>query len=211
MQSRRSREPRSPLIVGLGGSAGQGSATDIALLSVLKGAELAGANTRFFGGRYLAGLPSCDPVATARTPQQAQFVEAMRAADGVVIATPVHHGGVSSLLTNALDLLQDLRDDARPDLRDRAVACVVTGAGAQSAAATLMALRGTIHALGGWPTPVGVTVDLSQVKFSLTGHCADPRVAAQLQTAGCQVVEFALARRLYADRISPGEWVAARA
>lgn len=40
-----------------------------------------------------------------RTPGQSAIVEAVRAADGVIFAAPAYHGNVSSLVKNAIDLL----------------------------------------------------------------------------------------------------------
>lgn len=197
MPTHPSAHSRSPLIVGFGGSARPGSTTDIALLAALKRVERLGANTRYFGGQFLAGLPQYDPAASDRTEAQRQFVDAIRVADGIVVATPAYHGNVSSLVKNALDLLEDLRDDFRPYLQGRGVGCLVTGGGAQAGGVTLMALRGTIHALRGWPTPLGVTLDLSGPQpFSTLGQCEDPRTLAQLDVLARDLIEFAIARRM---------------
>jgi FMN reductase len=37
-------------------------------------------------------------------------------ADGIVIASPGYHGGISGMVKNALDYLEDLRDAPRPYL-----------------------------------------------------------------------------------------------
>ena len=86
-----------------------------------------------------------------------EFVEAVRAADGLVIATPGYHGPVSGLIKNALDALDGLRDDERPYLEGRAVGCIVTADGWQACGTALASLRTIVHALRGWPTPVSYT------------------------------------------------------
>lgn len=199
MQTAALRRPdlKPPLVVGIGGSAREGSSTNIALLNALAHAEKAGATTRFFGGQTLAALPLYDPQVKTRTPEQVEIVEAVRAAHGVIIAAPAYHGNVSGLVKNAIDLLEDLCDDERPYLDGRSVGCIVTGAGWQACGATLAALRGSVHALRGWPTPLGVTLNMSTEPFSSTATCMDPKLAAQLSTLGRQVVEFAIGRRLY--------------
>jgi len=101
---------------------------------------------------------------------------------------------VSGLVKNALDYIEDLRDDSRPYLDGRAVGCVATASGWQSAVTTLTALRSIVHALRGWPTPLGVAVNSADVSFGDAG-CSSEQVALNLRTVGRQVAEFALARR----------------
>lgn len=145
-----------------------------------------------------------------RTPGQSAIVEAVRAADGVIFAAPAYHGNVSSLVKNAIDLLDGLRHDARRHLDGRAVGCIVTGEGWQASGATLAALRACVHALGGWPTPLGVDLDTKTPLFAATGTCSDARVREQLATLGRQVVEFAIGRQLL-DAASPPRQSAAGA
>ena len=102
---------RTQLVVGFGGTTRAHSSTNRALALALEAVNEAGLRTQFFGGDFLAGLPHYRPE-TERTPEARTFVEAVRAADGVVIATPGYHGGVSGLVKNAIDLLEDIRDDA---------------------------------------------------------------------------------------------------
>jgi FMN reductase len=179
-----------PLVVGLGGATRSGSSTEMALRAVLDAVRSGGARTVCFGGETLASLPLYRAEG-GRTAEQAQLVEAIRAADGVVIATPGYHGGVSGLVKNALDLLEDLRDDARPYLHERAVGCIVTGYGWQTCGTTLAALRSIVHALRGWPTPLGVALNVSGGLFDPAGACSDPAAAAQLRLIGEQVIGFA--------------------
>ena len=73
------------------------------------------------------------------------------------------HGGPSGLIKNALDHLEELRDDERPYLDGRAIGCIVCAAGWQATATTLASLRSTVHALRGWPTPLGVTINSTPV------------------------------------------------
>ncbi len=135
-----------------------------------------------------------------RSEQEHQLVEAVRRADGLLIATPGYHGGPSGLLKNALDLLEDLRDDDRPYLHGRAVGCIVCASGTQSAGTALVALRSTVHALRGWPTPLGATLNTSGELFDAQGNLADASTSALLRQIGEQVVHFAQARRLRADQ-----------
>lgn len=181
-----------PLVVGIGGTTRPASSTDRALRLCLQAAEEAGARTMIFGGPFLSRLPHYVPEHPERNDEQRQLVDTVRKADGLIVASPGYHGGVSGLVKNALDLLEDLRDDERSYLDGRAVGCVVNAAGWQAAVSTLAALRSIVHALRGWPTPLGATLNTSEKIFDAAGVCADEKVALQLALVGRQVVEFAL-------------------
>lgn len=181
-----------PFIVGVGGTTREGSTTEQALLAALEGTEALGARTQVFSGPFLARLPIYEPQSTARTSAELEFVDSVRRADGLLLATPGYHGGPSGLVKNALDLLEDLRDDARPYLESRAVGCIVCASGTQSAGTTLVALRCTVHALRGWPTPLGATLNTSVERFDSQGNFADPATSRLLRQIGEQVVDFAM-------------------
>lgn len=181
---------RSPIIIGLGGTVRPGSSTEKALAKALAAAEAAGARTEMFGGSFLAGLPLYNPHEKASTNEQARFIAAVRAADGVIVASPGYHGSISGLVKNALDCLEALREDPRPYLDGRAVGCIVAASGAQAAGSTLAALRSIVHALRGWPTPFGATL-AAQRLFDEAGDFCDDRDAWQVDTVAGQVLEFA--------------------
>ncbi|WP_216320630.1 NADPH-dependent FMN reductase [Deinococcus aestuarii] len=184
----------APFIVGIGGTTRPGSSGEKALRVTLGHAERAGARTQLFGGAELAGLPLYAPEKPERNAAEVALVEAVRQADGLLIATPGYHGGVSGLVKNALDLLEDLRGDERPYLDGRAVGCVVVAAGWQGCGVTLSALRDIVHALRGWPTPLGVTINTVAVQaFAPGGECTDPATDAGLATLAGQVLHFARA------------------
>lgn len=183
--------PARPYILGIGGTTKPGSSTELALKLALQAAEDRGCETRLFGGAFLTRLPHYDPSEEARTPDELDFVTAVRQADGVILATPAYHAGVSGLVKNALDLLQDTANDPRPYLDGRAVGLVVTAYGWQATGATLGSMRSIVHALRGWPTPLGVTLNTGAGGlFAADGACADPRVLEQLTTMARQVVGF---------------------
>jgi FMN reductase len=186
-----SNSASKPLVVGIGGTTRAVSSTDRALRLTLQAAEEAGARSFLFGGAFLAHLPHFAPENRERNDEQCKMVEMVRKADGLIVATPGYHGGVSGLVKNALDLLEDLREDERSYLEGRAVGCIVTAAGWQSCGSTLAALRSIVHALRGWPTPLGATINTTQGVFDTSGACTDSKVSEQLATVGRQVVEFA--------------------
>ena len=144
-----------------------------------------------FNGAFLARIPIYAPENQERNSEQQELVEAVRRADGLILASPGYHGGISGLVKNALDLLEDLREDRRCYLEGRAVGCIITANGWQTVGTALTALRSIVHALRGWPTPLGAGLNTAEKIFDATGACSDRLAAAQLATVGRQVVEFA--------------------
>jgi FMN reductase len=182
----------SPLIVGLGGTTRATSTSEKTLIKALEAAERAGARTRHLSGVFLAQLPIYDPATANDSPEMQQMLDAVRGADGVIIATPGYHGSISGLMKNALDGLEGLRTDARPYLEGRAVGCIVTADGWQACGTALAAVRTIVHALRGWPTPLGVTFNPSAgALYREDGAFAEARDAQQIDMLAQQVVDFA--------------------
>jgi FMN reductase len=180
----------SPLIVGLGGTLRPGSTSETALTRALATAQASGARTQLFAGAFLASLPTYDPRAPDGCAERDALLAAMREARGVIIASPGYHGSISGLVKNALDCLEDLRDDPAPYLDGRAVGLIVSASGPQAAASTLAALRAIVHALRGWPTPFGAALN-SEGLFDADGTFANPHDAWAVQTVARQVAAFA--------------------
>lgn len=178
-------------VVGIGGSLRAGSQSERALRVALAGAAEAGAKTTVLSGADLV-LPFYDPAVPDRSDTARRLVGELREADGVILVSPGYHGTVSGLLKNALDYIEDLREDERPYLDGRAVGCVAAASGWQASVTTLTALRSIVHALRGWPTPLGASVNSNEVTFDAVGGCSQPQVASTLRTIGLQVAEFAL-------------------
>ncbi len=184
----------TPLIVGIGGTTREGSSTEKALLVALAAAEAGGARTVLLGGAFLATLPIYDPGPGGPTAEQQALAQAVRAADGIIIATPGYHGSLSGVVKNALDTLELLNQDQRPYFTDRAVGVIVTANGSQAGGTTLTAVRSIIHAMRGWPTPFGAALNATSGSFEADGSPKDPRDTWQLTTVGQQVLEFAKMR-----------------
>ncbi|MBV8933719.1 MAG: NAD(P)H-dependent oxidoreductase [Kutzneria sp.] len=178
-------------VVGIGGSLRTDSQSGRALRIVLRGAEEAGATVTALTGTDLL-LPFYDPATPERSEAAKRLVDLLREADGVVLVSPGYHGSLSGLVKNALDYAEDLRSDVRPYLDGRAVGCVTTALGWQASVNALGALRAIVHALRGWPTPLGSAVNTAEVSFDAEGRCSDEHVMRTLRTVGRQVTEFAL-------------------
>lgn len=177
-------------VLGIGGSLRAGSQSERALGIALDGAREAGASTRAITGDELA-LPFYDAAVDERGPQATELIDAARAADGIIVVSPGYHGGMSGLVKNALDYLEDLRSEPNPYLDGRAAGLVAVAHGWQAAVTTLQQLRTTAHALRGWPTPLGGAVNTAEVKFDEAGGASEEKVVTTLRTIGRQVAEFA--------------------
>ena len=178
------------LVVGVGGTTRPGSSSEAALRLALALARGGGATTEIFDGAVLAGLPMYDPAASARTDEALRLVDAVRRADAVVISSAGYHGSIAGVVKNAVDYIEDLREDDRPYLDGRAVGCMATGAGWQAVVNTLHALRSVTHALRGWPTPIGVAIKTVPPVFAADGTCTDEHVRVQVGLMVAQILSF---------------------
>jgi FMN reductase len=178
------------LVVGIGGTIGARSSTERALAIALDAAAAEGFATRMFGGADMARLPLYDPRSRERTPDEQQFVDAVRQASAVIIASPGYHGSISGVVKNALDLLEETAGDERPYLADLPVGLIATAYGWQATGSTIAALRSIVHALRGWPTPFAAAINSQETKFDDEGGASDPAVVEQLRRVGQQVARF---------------------
>jgi FMN reductase len=185
-------DTKRPLVVGIGGTVRPESSSERALKKAMQAAEAAGARTRLFDGAFMAKLPIYNPALPDLGPGET-FLEAVSEADGVIIASPGYHGSISGLVKNALDTLEGLRDDPRPYFDGRAVGLIVAADGWQACGSALAALRSVIHAMRGWPTPLGATLNSAGGLFDDDGAFRDKRDAWAVETVAQQVVDFAKA------------------
>src|SRR3546814_13682949 len=74
--------------LGIGGVIGGNSSTERALAIALDAAAQEGFRTRMFGGEDMARLPLYNPRATMRTDDERAFVDAVRDASALIIASP---------------------------------------------------------------------------------------------------------------------------
>lgn len=179
-------------ILAIGGSTRPGSSSELAVQLAGKGAEDAGATVVYITGRELM-LPIYDTESADRVAAATTLVQALREADGVIVASPGYHGGISGMIKNALDYAEDLAKDDRAYLDGRAVGCIAVAYGWQATVSTLHQLRQVAHALRAWPTPLGGSVNAALV--SLAEGSEDAATKAQLETIGRQVTEFAMMRQ----------------
>src|SRR3984893_7702430 len=156
---------------------------------VLAAAQRAGARTKLISGSSLQ-LPLYQPDNPERSDGARDLVAELAVADGIILGSPGYHGSISGLVKNALDYAEDLRTDARPYFSGRAVGCIATAGGWSGAVNTLGALRDIVHALRGWPTPLGAAINSAENVFDDDGACKVPRVAQLLELIAGEVMDF---------------------
>lgn len=178
------------LIVGMGGTTRPGSSSEKLLRYALAAAAARGAETIGFCGPDL-NIPMYAPELPERDEKAVKLVEALRRADGVIIASPGYHGSISGLVKNALDYVEDTRADPRVYFDGVAVGCITAAYGYQAAVVTLTMLRSITHALRGWPTPLGVAANSMGLEFEESGAPKDSALRTQLEMLAGQVVDFA--------------------
>ncbi len=180
-------------ILAIGGSTRPNSSSEKALRIAADGAREAGGTVTVITSRDLM-LPIYDTESQDRDPKAVALVDAVRSAHGIIVSSPGYHGGISGMMKNALDYIEDLGREDPPYLHGRAVGCIAVAYGWQATVSTLHQLRQVAHALRGWPTPLGGTINASVTEFAEDGSLADQSAQEQLRTIGTQVVEFARMR-----------------
>jgi FMN reductase len=179
----------SPYIVAVGGTLRPGSSTEKAMQHVLRAAERGGARVRLISGPSLQ-LPMYQPENPERSAGARDLVAQLALADGIILGSPGYHGSISGFVKNALDYAEDLRTDVRPYFTGRPVGCIATAGGWPAAVNTLGALRDIVHALRGWPTPMGAAINSADCVFDDHGDCLVPRVAQMLELIAGEVLGF---------------------
>lgn len=180
----------TPFIVGIGGTSRAGSSTERALRIALDAAASKGARTYLLDGPFLARLPIYNPEQPSRNEDEAFLVDTVRKADALIIGTPGYHGSIAGLVKNAIDLLEETARDTRVYLDKMPVGLVVTAYGWQATGSTLGTLRSIVHAMRGWPTPLGVAINSLEAKFDDKGKCSEPKVNDQLAALADQLMWF---------------------
>lgn len=181
------------LVVGIGGTTRVGSSTERALRASLNAAEAAGAETVMLGANDL-DLPMYSSEQQERSERATRLIDLLQRSQGVILASPGYHGTLSGLVKNALDYVEDMRNDNPPYLDGRAVGTIACAYGWPATIHTLAALRSVAHALRGWPTPMGAGINSAEAIFDNNGRIKDSKSLFQLELVAQQVVDFARMR-----------------
>lgn len=171
----------TPTVVAVCGSMRDESNTRTALTHVLDAAAEAGAETELLDVREY-DLPVFDP--DAETPAEAEELKRkIRAADAVVLGSPVYHGSYSSAFRNVHDYC------SFDEFEDTTVGLLAT-AGGGSYASTLDHMRITVRGVHGWVLPHQVGIRNASDQFE-DGEFVDGALEERTRKLGRQAVEYA--------------------
>jgi len=173
-------------VAGICGSLRKGSFTRMALHVALAGAKEAGARTRLIdlsayhlifcdGKEDESGYPK--DVFTLR--------EEVRAAQGIILATPEYHGGYSGVLKNALDLM------GFEEFEGKMLGLVGVSGGGMGAFGAMNNLRAVGRALHAWVIPEQASIPEAYKVFDESGTLKDSALEKRLKEVGRQVARFA--------------------
>lgn len=178
-------------IVGLGGSLRPNSTSWWALERALDAAEAAGATVDRIRVLDL-NLPFYEPrkPLDAFDPAVRDFIERVRAADGLLLSSPGYHGILAGVTKNALDFLEFLSDETPAYLNQRVVGVISTASGEQAAVRTADSLVHVVHALRGTVVPLQVAIPQAGQAF-VNGEIQVSKWADRLDQLGSLVVEMA--------------------
>lgn len=160
-------------LVGISGSLRSQSYSFEALKLALKRAETLGAEVEILDLRTL-NLPFCKGEGDyADYPDVAKLRQTVQQADGLILATPEYHGGVSGVLKNALDLLSFEHLSGK-----------MTGAisvlGGQANSNALNQLRLITRWVHAFMIPEQVAIGQAWQAFDANGHLQDSKLAERL-------------------------------
>lgn len=176
-------ETKTPIHVSaICGSLREGSYTRIALEIALQGAKDLGATVELIDLReYILpfkGMPENDT--------DVELLRAnVRKAQGLILGTPVYHGGISGVLKNAIDLM------GSDHFGGRVVGLVGVGGGSMGAGVPLASLRDIGRSVGAWVIPHEASVANSKSAFTPDGLPKDDNLTQRLLKVGRDVARFA--------------------
>lgn len=159
----------------------------------------AGVEIEFFNG--LGGIEYFDEdLESTYPPNATAFVQAVRGADAIVIATPNYSHRIPGVLKNALDwaarpaVVGAPRGDTA--VSDKDVAILSASAGFKGGRVAGEDLRGLMEEMrAGYVVPETVALGKADEAFSAPGQLKDPAIVAQLQGIMDALVAAARARQ----------------
>ena len=169
-------------IVGLGGSLRSQSYSALALRTAAMRVEALGAEVEILELRDLK-LPFCDGSDEYLDyPDVAKMQRAVKEADGLILASPEYHGGVSGSLKNALDLM------SFEHLSDKVCGSIVV-LGGQSNSNTLNDLRIIMRWVHAWVIPEQIAIPKAWQAFDPNGKILDEKLAERFDRFAQSLVD----------------------
>lgn len=169
-------------IVGIGGSLRPESSSYQALNLAIARVQALGASAQILDLRQMQ-LPFCNGGNEyPEYPDVNQLRETVAEADGLILATPEYHGGVSGVLKNALDLM------SFEQLSDK-VTGLISVLGGQSNSNALNELRINMRWVHAWVIPEQIAIGQSWKAFSEDGKLLDEKLSQRFDQFAQSLVE----------------------
>jgi FMN reductase len=169
-------------IIGISGSLRSGSYSYKALEQTAQRVNALDAEMSILDLRVL-NLPFCKGEDDyGDYPDVAKLRETVKQADGLVLATPEYHGGVSGVLKNALDLMSF-------DELSGKVTGLISVLGGQPNSNALNDLRLIMRWVHGWVIPEQVAIGQAWKAFGEDGKLLDEGLAKRLDAFAQSLVE----------------------
>jgi len=169
-------------IVGINGSLRSQSFSYQALKLAMARVEALGASTQILDLREMQ-LPFCDGSDDYQGyPDVVQLREVVAEADGLILATPEYHGGVSGVLKNALDLM------SFDQLSDK-VTGLISVLGGQPNSNALNELRLVMRWVHAWVIPEQIAIGQSWKAFGEDGKLLDEKLSQRFDKFAQSLVE----------------------
>ena len=169
-------------IVGITGSLRPGSYSALALEQAVNRVKALGAEVEILDLRELK-LPFCDGGDEYPDYPDVEILrEKVKAADGLILATPEYHGSLSGVLKNALDLMSFEHLSGK-------VTGLISVLGGQSNSNALNDLRVIVRWVHGWVIPEQVAVGQAWQAFDKEGKLTDEKLAKRFDNFAQSLVD----------------------
>ncbi len=160
-------------IVGIGGSLRPESTSYRALELAIQRVQALGAETEILDLRQMQ-LPFCQGSGDYPDyPDVIRLRETVQDADGLILATPEYHGGVSGVLKNALDLMSF-------DQLSGKVTGLISVLGGQANSNALNEMRLIMRWVHAWVIPEQIAIAQSWKAFNEEGKLLDEKLSERL-------------------------------
>lgn len=169
-------------IVGIGGSLRPNSTSYQALHLAAERVAALGAEVEVLDLRTLT-LPFCDGSKSyPEFPDVDKLQQTVQAANGLILATPEYHGGVSGVLKNALDLMSF-------DQLSGKVTGLISVLGGQSNSNALNDLRLIMRWVHAWVIPEQIAIGQAWNAFGADGSLQDEKLSQRFDQFAQSLVE----------------------
>jgi len=136
---------------------------------------------------HMVQLPLFSPDTETLPSQVVTFLQTVKSADGLILATPEYHGSLSGTLKNALDYVDASYLSGKPIL-------TVSSAGGPLGTSSLTHLQSIVRNLHGILCPEWISIGAGFHDFAQNGEPADEEIKQRISSAVRTYLE--LARKL---------------